>query len=474
MADESSLKPADRRRARDGLPQPQRLHAMVVVLIGLSMSVLDGAIANIALPTISAQLHTDPASAVWVVNAYQLAVTISLLPLASLGELHGYRRVFILGLVVFTLGSLSCALSGSLTTLVASRALQGFGGAGLMSVNTALLRFIYPAERLGRGIGINALVGSTSAAIGPSIAAGILSIASWQWLFAINVPLGGVALIFAGRVLPRTPLAHHRFDWLSALLSASTFGALVVGVDNLRRLSVAVVFELAGAAIAGALFVWRQRLLAYPMLAIELFARPVFALSVVSSICSFTAQNLTFVSLPFFLEEVLGLSAVETGLLMTPWPVAVGFTAPIAGWLVDRRYPAGILGGIGLVALSAGLVLVASHEVHAAVSRIAWTMAICGVGFGFFQSPNNRTILASAPRERAGSASGILASARLVGQTLGAALVGLIFALVSTTPAGIGHGATLALLVGAGFATAGAVTSSLRLFRFHQDEPSPR
>ena len=171
---------------------------------------------------------------------------------------------------------------------------------------------------------------------------------------------------------------------------------------------------------------------------------------------------------------MLGLSAVETGLLMTPWPVAVGFTAPIAGWLVDRRYPAGILGGIGLVALSVGLVLVASHEAHAAVSRIAWTMAICGVGFGFFQSPNNRTILASAPRERAGSASGILASARLVGQTLGAALVGLTFALVSTTPAGIGHGATLALLVGAGFATAGAVTSSLRLFRFHQDEPSPR
>ena len=341
MADESGLKPAarsDRRQARDGLPQPQRLHAMVVVLIGLSMSVLDGAIANIALPTISAQLHTDPASAVWVVNGYQLAVTISLLPLASLGELHGYRRVFILGLVVFTLGSLTCALSGSLTTLVASRVLQGFGGAGLMSVNTALLRFIYPADRLGRGIGINALVGSISAAIGPSIAAGILSIASWQWLFAINVPLGGVALFFAGRVLPRTPLAHHRLDWLSALLSASTFGALVVGVDNLRRLSVAVVFELAGAAIAGALFVWRQRLLAYPMLAIELFARPVFALSVVSSICSFTAQNLTFVSLPFFLEEVLGLSAVETGLLMTPWPVAVGFTAPIAGWLVDRRY----------------------------------------------------------------------------------------------------------------------------------------
>src|SRR5271166_1652690 len=451
----------NRPQTRDGLPQPQRRRAMLVVLTGLSMSVLDGAIANIALPTIAAELRTDPANAVWVVNAYQL------------GELRGYRRVFIGGLAVFTLGSLACALSGSLTTLVASRILQGFGGAGIMSVNTALLRFIYPADQLGRGIGINALVGSISAAIGPSVAAGILSIASWQWLFAINVPLGVVALMFARRELPRTPLARHRFDWLSAGLSAATFGALIIGIDNLRRLSMAVAFELACAAVAGALFIWRQRMLAYPKLALELFARPVFALSVVGSICSFTAQNLTFVSLPFFLEEVLGRSAVETGLLMTPWPMAVGFTAPIAGWLADRRYPAGILGGIGLAVLSLGLVLVASQEAHAAVSRIAWWMAICGIGFGFFQSPNNRTILASAPRERAGSASGILATARLVGQTLGAALVGLIFSLTSAGPGGIGRGAALALLVGAGFAAAGAVVSSLRLFGFPQAEPEP-
>ena len=455
----------NRRQARDGLPQPQRRHAMLVVLTGLSMSVLDGVIANIALPTIAAELRTDPSSAVWVVNAYQLAVTISLLPLASLGELRGYRRVFVAGLAIFTLGSLACALSDSLTVLVASRILQGFGGAGIMSVNTALLRFIYPSDQLGRGIAINALVGSISAAIGPSVAAGILSIATWQWLFAVNVPLGAAALAFATRMLPQTPLARHRFDWLSALLSAATFGALIVGVDNLRRLSAAVAIELAGAAIAGALFVWRQRLLAYPMLAIELFARPVFTLSVVTSICSFAAQNLTFVSLPFFLEEVLGRSAVETGLLMTPWPVAVGFAAPLAGRLVDRRYPAGILGGIGLAVLSLGLVLVASQEAHAAVSRIAWWMAICGLGFGFFQTPNNRTILASAPPQRAGSASGILASARLVGQTFGAALVGLIFALSSSGPGGIGRGATLALLVGAGFAAAGAVSQQPAAFR---------
>lgn len=456
----------NRPQPRDVLPQSQRRRALLVVWAALSMSVLDGVIANIALPTIARELHTDPASAVWVVNAYQLAVTVSLLPFASLGELRGYRRVFVWGLAVFTLGSLACALSGSLTALVISRIVQGFGGAGIMSVNNALLRFIFPSDRLGRGIAINALVGSVSAAIGPSVAAGILSIGTWQWLFAINVPLGVAALAVARRALPRTPLAYHRFDWLSALLSAATFGALIIGIDNLLRLSVAVAFELAGATIAGALFVWRQLRLAYPMLAVELFARPVFTLSVITSICSFAAQNLAFVSVPFFAEQVLGRSAVETGLLMTPWPVAVGFTAPFAGRLVDKHYPAGILGGIGLATLGLGLVLVASQEAHAAVSRIAWCMAICGIGFGFFQTPNNRTILGSAPPERAGSASGILAAARLVGQTLGAALVGLIFALTSASPGGIGHGATLALFVGAGFAAAGAVVSSLRLLGF--------
>jgi len=154
------------RQARDGLPPRQRLWAMFVIEIALAMSVLDGAIANIALPTIAAELRADPASAIWVVNAYQLAVTVSLLPFASLGELRGYRRVFGWGLAVFTLGSLACALSDSLSALITSRILQGFGGAGIMSVNSALVRFVYPRDQLGRGVAINALVGATSAAVG--------------------------------------------------------------------------------------------------------------------------------------------------------------------------------------------------------------------------------------------------------------------------------------------------------------------
>jgi DHA2 family multidrug resistance protein-like MFS transporter len=452
-----------------GLPPGRRGWAMFALSIALTMAVLDGAIANIALPTITHELHTRPAEAIWVVNAYQLAVTIALLPFASLGELYGYRRVFIAGLAVFTLGSFACAASGSLEMLILARIVQGFGGAGVMAVNNALLRFIFARRHLGRGVGINALVAATSAAIGPTVAAAILSVATWQWLFLINVPLGLAALALAYRALPQTPAAHHRFDWLSAVLSALFFGLLVTGIDDLRALSGLVAAELSGAAIAGGLFVLRQALLAYPMLAVNLFKRPVFALSVVTSVCSFAAASLALVSLPFYIQEVLGRSAVETGLLITPWPVAVGFTAPLAGRLADR-YPAGILGGIGLSLLTAGLVLMGSLPAHPTALDMVWRMALCGLGFGFFQSPNNRSLLASAPPERAGSASGILASARLVGQTVGTALAGLVLSLSGAAAGGIGRATLAALFLGAAFSGVGAVVSSLRLFGLRQAE----
>jgi DHA2 family multidrug resistance protein-like MFS transporter len=457
------------RAGGEGLPAGPRAWAVLALSMALTMAVLDGAIANIALPTITRELSTEPSRAIWIVNAYQLAVTVSLLPFASLGELYGYRRVFILGLFIFTLGSAACAYSGTLPTLVLSRVLQGFGGAGVMAVNNALLRFIWSRRRLGSGVGINALVASTSAAVGPTVAAAILSVASWHWLFLINVPIGALALALAGRALPATPRAGHRFDWLSAALSALLFGLLMVGIDNLRALSWLVPAELAAALLFGGLFVFRQLLLPYPMLAVGLFKRPVFALSVVTSVCSFAAATLALVSLPFDFQEVLGRTAVATGLLITPWPVAVGVTAPIAGRLADR-YPAGILGGIGLALLTAGLLALAFLPAHPTAAEIMWRMALCGVGFGFFQSPNNRTILASAPAERAGSASGILATARLVGQTFGAALAGLILALAGARTGGIAPAAQWSLFVGAAFAGVGAVASSLRLFGYRAAE----
>jgi DHA2 family multidrug resistance protein-like MFS transporter len=418
----------------DGLPLRQRWLAMSTVVLSVGMATLDTAIANTALPTIAADLHASPAASIWVVNAYQLALVMSLLPLSSLGEIVGYRRIYTAGLVLFTLASLVCAASTTLPELAAARVLQGFGASGIMSVNAALIRFIFPRAQLGRGVGFNALVVAVSFAIGPTVASGILAVASWQWLFAVNVPLGMIAIGLAVPFLPDSIRASVRFDVGSAVLNAEVIAALAFGTLLLRR----------------------QRRLAVPLLPVDLFRNPLFSLSAATSTCSFAAQGLAFVSLPFYFENVLGRSAVETGLLLTPWPVVVGIMAPIAGHLSDRMSPA-ILGGFGLAGLSVGMILLAVLPANPSVLDISWRMAICGGGFGFFQSPNLRALMSSAPAHRSGGASGIVATARLMGQTVGAALVALCFAISAI------HGPALALALGAGFAAAASVASLLRL-----------
>jgi DHA2 family multidrug resistance protein-like MFS transporter len=403
------------------------------VALGLMMAVLDGSIANLALPTLAREFQVSASASIWVVNAYQLAVTISLLPLAALGEILGYRRVYMAGMTLFTAASLGCAMSHSLEALTAARIAQGFGAAGMMSVNSALVRFIYPRALLGRGFGVNVMVGSVSSATGPSLAAAILSVAGWQWLFAVNVPIGLLVLLMGARTLPDTPRGSHRFDWGSAALNALTFGLLISGVDGIghggdRTLAALMIL---GSVVCGWLLARRQLTRASPLLPVDLLRRPVFALSVAAATCSFAAQATAFVTLPFYLEQSIGLSRTQTGLLMTPWPLTVALVAPLAGRLSDRFSP-GRMGGLGQALMVVGLVLLALLPDDPALWNIAWRMSLCGVGFGLFNSPNNRTMMAAAPANRSGGASGMQATSRLLGQTLGTALVALLFGMLST------------------------------------------
>jgi DHA2 family multidrug resistance protein-like MFS transporter len=442
----------------DGLPQPERNWAIFTIALGLVMAVIDGSIANVALPTIAKGLNASPAFSIWIVNGYQLAITISLLPLGSLGEIIGYRRVYLAGLVLFTLASLFCALSHTLLLLTVARIVQGFGAAGILSVNAALVRFTYPRAMLGRGIGVNALVVAVSAAVGPTVASAILAVGTWPYLFAINVPIGVVTLALGWRYLPHIAAASHAFDWQSAGLSAVTFGLGIAAIDSAGHGEALYLClsEFAIAAIACLLLVRRQTHHPSPLLPVDLLRIPIFALSIGTSIASFCGQMLAFVSIPFYLESHFGYSAVQIGLLITPWPIAVAFAAPLAGRLVER-YPAGLLGGIGLLLFAVGLGSLALMPAAASTFDVVWRMALAGAGFGLFQTPNNRTMIAAAPRERSGGASGMLGTARLLGQTIGAALVALFLARV---PA---DGTRISLLVGVGFALLGAALSMLRL-----------
>jgi DHA2 family multidrug resistance protein-like MFS transporter len=439
----------------DGLPAPERFWSALTIWLALTMAVLDGAIANVALPTIARELSADPAYSVWVVNGYQLAIVVSLLPLAALGEEIGYRRIFLAGIVAFTAASAACALSHSLSMLIFTRVVQGLGAAGVMSVNGALLRFTYPHSQLGRGVGLNALVVSAAAALGPTIASGILAVGPWEWLFGINIPIGAAAFLIGRKALPDSPRSG-KFDIASTCLNVLTFGLGFTGVDALTRGGDAWLgaVELVFAIVAGVTLVLRSNAQTTPLVPIDLLRNKLFALTVLTSIASFSAQMLAYISLPFYLQGVLHRSQVATGLLMTPWPVAAGLAAFFAGRLADR-YSAAILSGIGLGLLAVGLFSIGLLPMQTTSLAIAGLMAVCGLGFGFFQSPNNRTMLATAPLLRSGAAGGMLATSRLTGQSIGATLAAITFRFA-------GNAETVAFVVAGCFALAGAFASLSR------------
>jgi DHA2 family multidrug resistance protein-like MFS transporter len=447
----------DQKPFADGMPVPRRYFAFATIIIGLALAVLDATVANVALPTIAASFHVTPAASIEIVSAYQLTILLLLLPLSSLGDIYGYRRVYVAGITVFTAASLACACSNSMVTLTAARVLQGIGAAGIMSVNAALVRYIFPQSEFGRRVALITVTVSVSATISPSFASLVLGFASWHWLFAFNVPFGLAAIFISAKTLPTSNLSGQKFDLLSALLTAVTIGLLVTAIDRLAHgapwpvVTGQLILGLAAAYLA----VRRQLHRPSPLLPIDLLRIPIFALSIGTSICSFCSQMLAFVALPFLLQATLGFKATQVGFLMVPWPLAVAITAPIAGRLSDR-HPAAILGLAGLLINAAGLIALALLPAHPAAPDIAWRMALCGAGFGFFQSPNNRTIITSAPRIRSGAASGMLGTARLLGQATGAALVALVLSHFPLS------GANLSLWLAAGFSIAAAGISFTR------------
>jgi DHA2 family multidrug resistance protein-like MFS transporter len=432
------------------------------------MAVLDSSIANVALPTMSRELHADASSTIWVVNAYQVAVTMCLLPLSSLGDVLGYRRTYRAGLVVFTAGSLGCALSTSLLPLVLCRLVQGVGAAALMSIAPALNRTIFPARMLGVAVGISALTVASASAAGPTLGGAILAVAPWPWLFAVNVPLGIAAGAVAGRFLPALPGRGGSLDVASALTSGPALALLVVGLDGFARhlAPVAIAAMLAASAALAVAFVRRQRALAVPMLPLELFGVRRFSFAVATSLCCFAAQGIAFVALPFLLQGPSGYSALESGLLFTAWPLAIAVVAPLAGKLSDRVSPPRV-SSVGLAILALGLAFVATLPLHPSPFDVVWRSLVCGIGFGLFQAPNNREILGAAPRTRSASVAGVLATARLTGQSLGASAVAIVLGTSAASVAGAGTGLAApvhaALWIAAAVATLATAISAMRL-----------
>lgn len=411
--------------------------AVIAILIVLIMTVLDVTVVNVALPVLAVEFGVSNSCTVWIVTVYQLVITMLLLPLSSAGDLYSYRRTFLIGVIVFTVASAMCAISGSFTMIIASRAIQGIGAACVMGVNIALTRLIYPREVLGRGLALNAMVIAIATAAGPTIAGAILSIASWHWLFLINVPFGITAFILGRKLLPQNPSKPEKpkYDWISSIENAITFGLIFYSLGSFVRKSDTlpnVVLLVIGFAV-GIFYVRRQLNKPNPMLPVDLFRIKLYSLSIITSVCSFIAQNVAMIALPFLFLNNYGFSEITTGLLMTPWPLATMIISPLAARFVEKHNP-GTTAAAGMAVYAAGIIfLLLLPDTGVSVWNIAWRMAICGIGFGLFQTPNNIVMVIATPLHRTGGAGGMQSTARLVGQTLGATVVTVVFAMMSSS-----------------------------------------
>jgi DHA2 family multidrug resistance protein-like MFS transporter len=443
----------------EGLPIDRRRLVVFTIGITTTLAVLDGTISNVALPTIASELAVSSAAVVWVVNAFQLATAMLIIPLTALADIAGFARVYRVGVALFVVASVGCALSHSLTELILCRCVQGVGAGAILATSQPITRFAYPFSMIGLAVGVQSLVVSGASAAGPALGGLILGIAPWPSLFWLNVPLGITALALSGG-LPAMPRATHRFDWWSAVLSGATLALFITGLDQLRAPAHLALFvlELGAAIVLGTIAVRRQAQLDPPFLAVDLLRIRIIRLSALTSFTGFVAQNSAIIALPFYFHA-LGYAAVHVGLLMSAFPVGSAVIAIVAGRLADRYHP-GVLGAIGLSLFAAGLALLAILPGTPSTFDIVWRTGLAGLGFGLFVSPNLRAMVAAAPRHRSGAITGLTSTTRLTGQTVGVALTALIFSVAGNAGDGLVH---VVLWVAVGLAVVALIISSLRL-----------
>jgi DHA2 family multidrug resistance protein-like MFS transporter len=415
--------------AHAGLPQPRRTWAAISIWLAMAVSVLDNSIVALALPTLGRTFGTSAAATVWVVSSYQLAIAMVLLPLASLSDIMGHRRMYLAGLALFAAASIACGAAPSLAVLTISRFAQGIGAAAIMGVNAALIRATFPSAQLGRAVGYNSLVAAICSAAGPSLAGLVLTHASWRWLFIINVPIGVLAIVISAAALPPGVKTPRRFDGKAALFSAAAFGGFFLAATDLVQgpPSWISLSELALASVTGWLLVQRERGQKAPLLPLDLIRYPTLRLSYAASVAAFSAMTLVLIASPFYLQH-FGFDAATIGLLVSPLPVGLMICAPVAGWLTDR-YSAGLLGASGMSLFVAGTLMLGLAPQASLVPFFALGMTACGIGFGLFHTPNNWTMIGSAPASRMGAAAGMQAISRTTGQLTGSVLTAGVFHL---------------------------------------------
>lgn len=399
------------------------------VMLGSIMGPLDASIVNTVLPSITQFFHAEISIAQWVPTVYLLTISCLILLYGRLGDMLGYKRIFLYGLAAFTATSILCGLSQSIWMLISFRALQGLAAGMMMAVSFAIITAAFPPAERGKALGIGAIGIAVGLSAGPTLGGVIAEHLSWRYVFFINVPVGIAALFLAYRVIPQgSRKAGGRLD-LSGALAVLVFLLSLLLYANRGQdwgwLSPEGLTLLAVALISGTSFIWIERTSAQPMLNLALFTSRVFSFANLSALLSFMATYALVFLTPFYLTFVLHYNILKVGWVMAAFPIAMLFVAPVSGAVSDRIGTRG-LAFCGMSICALGLFLTSDLKASAGSLDVMWRLAIFGLGMGIFQSPNNSAVMGSVPAIHLGVASGVLAAMRNVGMVLGIAVTGAV------------------------------------------------
>ena len=405
---------------------------VALVCIGIFMTTLDASIVNIGLPSIARAFGTSLTGTLeWIVIGYLVVIGALLLTFGRLSDMIGRPPIWMAGLIVFTVGSAICGAAQSLGLLIAARALQGVGAALILSTSAAIVSNAVPPSQRGHALGWGALAIALGASAGPTIGGVLTTVGTWRLIFYVNVPIGVIAILATLWLIPPTlRRGEQKFDLKGALLLAIALASLTLGLSfgqewGWTSASVLTALAIGVASLgAGALVEARST---HPIIDLRLFRNRVFASAVASLLCSMLALFAVGFLFPFYFEELRGFPPERTGLLLTPFPLAMAIVAPGAGALSDR-IGSRILAPLALAITAAALLLLTQLDSTSPISEIWWRLALAGAGLGLFQSPNTHSLMSAAPESQQGMASGVFATARITGQALSVAVAGAVFA----------------------------------------------
>lgn len=459
---------------------------LIITAVSTFMSTLDSSIVNVALPRMAQELHVSTGAIAWVVSAYLIVVTVCILLFGRLGDLKGQGKVFRYGLLLFTVGSLLCGLTHTLAMLLAARCVQAIGASATMANSQGIITRTFPVQERGRALGINGAFVALGLLAGPPLGGFIITVASWEYLFWINVPIGIAAFLanlrFSGAEDTRT---EEKLDIKGFLLFTLTMTPLFIALEYGQDAGFGnpvIVACFVIAACSGAAFYFAESRSSQPLLDLQIFRNMWFSVSIFCAFTSFVALSCSNIVLPFYLQNALAMNPGEASIYMTIYPLVLALVAPISGYASDRVGPEALTLA-GLVLTSLGLFLMSGLQQNPSRWTLILFIGIMSLGNGLFQSPNNSLVMSLVPEEKLGVGGSVNALVRNFGMVVGVALSTAI--LYSGMSAKLGrhvtgfvpgrndaffYGMRLAYVTAASICLIGAVITAVRLFWFRKKE----